>query len=231
MAVRIKLKPDDGFPFYFSVMPEEITVKSAAKYQSFDIIKEGSIEVPNGMQADGISWSGEFFGRAKRGESTVYGYEWREPSDCIDILCGWMEKGEKLRLIVSKTWIDMDVTVASFTHTAYGAFGNVKYEVAFKKVRPLKIYTTKEAGTGEKKKTKKRQSIKADKKKASGSSCTVKSGDTLWKIAASETGDGAGWRKIYEKNKSTIETAAKKHGRKNSDGGHWIYPGTKLVIP
>ena len=27
------------------------------------------------------------------------------------------------------------------------------------------------------------------------------------------------------------EAAAKKHGRRNSDNGHWIYPGTVLTLP
>ena len=37
--------------------------------------------------------------------------------------------------------------------------------------------------------------------------------------------------KLYEKNKTVIEKAAKKHGKKSSDHGHWIWPGTKLTIP
>ena len=39
------------------------------------------------------------------------------------------------------------------------------------------------------------------------------------------------WRNIYNANKKVIEAAAKKHGRRNSDNGHWIYPGTVLTLP
>lgn len=31
--------------------------------------------------------------------------------------------------------------------------------------------------------------------------------------------------------KDTIEAAAKKHGKKSSDSGKWIYPGASLIIP
>lgn len=55
---------------------------------------------------------------------------------------------------------------------------------------------------------------------------TVKSGDTLWKIAG-----GVRWPVVYAANRSVIEAAAKAHGRASSGGGHWIYPGTVLVIP
>ena len=211
-------------------------MKSAAKYQKFDVIKDGAIKVPNGMEVDEISWNGEFFGKPKRKESIVNSDIWKKPSDCIDILQRWMEKGTVLTLIVSKTWINLDVTIASFETTAYGAFGNVKYSVSFVKDRPLEVLTTKEAKIGKTKKTKKRQKKKkAVKTKSSGNaipaSYTVKSGDTLWGIAASKLGSGLSWKKIYDKNKTVIEAAAKAHGRSNSDCGHWIYPGTTLVIP
>jgi nucleoid-associated protein YgaU len=50
-------------------------------------------------------------------------------------------------------------------------------------------------------------------------SYTVKSGDTLSKIAQREYGDASDWRKIYEANKDTI---------KNPD---LIYPGQTFIIP
>lgn len=54
---------------------------------------------------------------------------------------------------------------------------------------------------------------------------TVRSGDTLWAIAG-----GLKWPALYARNASVIEAAARAHGRSNSAGGHWIYPGTVLVL-
>lgn len=60
----------------------------------------------------------------------------------------------------------------------------------------------------------------------------VKKGDCLWTIAKKHYGNGAKWNKIYDANKTIIEDTAKKHrGGKGSSNGHWIYPGTKLIIP
>lgn len=67
--------------------------------------------------------------------------------------------------------------------------------------------------------------------KKTTTSYTVKRGDTLWNIAKKYLGSGAKWKAIYNANKSTIEAAAKKMGRASSSNGHWIYPGTVLVIP
>lgn len=60
---------------------------------------------------------------------------------------------------------------------------------------------------------------------------TVKSGDCLWKISRKFYGTGTKWKTIYNANKSIIESTAKKYGKKSSSNGHWIYPGTKLIIP
>jgi nucleoid-associated protein YgaU len=48
---------------------------------------------------------------------------------------------------------------------------------------------------------------------------TVVAGDSLWKIAQHEYGNGSEWQKIYEANKDKI---------KNPDV---IHPGQTLVIP
>lgn len=70
-----------------------------------------------------------------------------------------------------------------------------------------------------------------DNRTKSSKAYTVKSGDCLWNIAKKYYGDGSKWKTIYNANKSTIESTAKKYGKSSSSNGHWIYPDTKLTIP
>lgn len=62
-------------------------------------------------------------------------------------------------------------------------------------------------------------------------SYTIQRGDTLWGIATKLLGSGSRWSAIYTANKATIEAAARAHGYSSSQTGHWIFPGTRLVIP
>ena len=69
-------------------------------------------------------------------------------------------------------------------------------------------------------------------KDTSQSNYKVKSGDCLWNIAKKFYGDGRRWVEIYNANKSIIEETANKYRNgKGSSNGHWIYPGTELIIP
>ena len=64
-----------------------------------------------------------------------------------------------------------------------------------------------------------------------GMEYTVKKGDNLWNLAKKYLGSGTKMKDIYAANKDTIEAEAKKHGKANSDNGHWIWPGMKINIP
>lgn len=60
---------------------------------------------------------------------------------------------------------------------------------------------------------------------------TVKPNDTLTKIAKTKMDNTAMWTEIYKLNSDTIESAAKKKGRKSSSNGFFLEPGIILKIP
>lgn len=222
--MQISLTTAEGNRFIFSLLPEKLNVKYAAKYQSFDIISEGSIDVPRGSDVAEISWECEFFGGSKRNLAGVDSVNWKEPDACVQTLRNWLDAGTELTLIVSGTWINIDVTIASFEATPHGGYGDVSYSVTFKKVRPLKIYTAKELKIGKKKKTKARTKKKSSSKKK----YVLKKGDTLNKVALKNK---ITWIDLYNGNRSVIESAARKHGFSDSNRGSRIFAGTKLTIP
>lgn len=224
--MKISLRSADGNKFVFALMPETIHAGYAAKCQSFDLISKGTVRVPKGKEVPEISWNGEFFGPSRKDLAGIDKVNWQNPNDCVRILRDWMNKKTELTLIISGTWINMEVRITSFKTELHGGFGDVSYSIVFEKVRELKICNTKESKISRKKKTKFRSKKKGREKDAG--TYTVKKGDTLIGIARSKN---TTWQKLYNKNKAVIEKTARKHGKANSDHGHWIWPGTKLVIP
>lgn len=217
--------------FTFPALPEKITRKIGTKYQSYDIIGKGTVKIPKGMEAETISWSGTFFGKSKKNEPICR--TWTKPATCVSILRKWMENGSVLHLLVSGTSVNCDVTISEFQASEVGAFGNIEYTITFVIHKGLKIYTTSEMQVAqlEKKTTPRPSAEESTSAEQSGKNYPVKSGDTLWTIAVSNYGNGTQYMKIYNANKSVIESTAKKHGYRSSDNGKWIFPGTVLKIP
>lgn len=216
--------------FVFPALPEQISGRNTARYQSFDVLSLGTIKVPKGMDIEEISWDGEFFGDSKRYEAIVRPDHYKSPMECVNILKDYMRNGTVLNLIVTDTFINLDVTISSFQVTTYGAWGNIKYSISFEQRRTLEIYDTTEMNIAAFVPTIPRSGGNDSANSGAGGNYTVKKGDTLWRIAKQHYGDPLKWPKIYDANAAVIESTAKKY-RSNSDHGHWIYPGTVLTIP
>lgn len=214
--------------FSFPSLPEEVQVSTGASYQTYNLLR-GQAAIPNGTDIKTVKWSGVFFGRKRRRSALVE--DWTAPEECVDFLETAMKDGDTLELIVEEAPVNLDVTIASFTYTAAGAFGDIAYTIELKEAKSLKVYTTSELNIKPLAKTVETRPEPAASQ-STGQSYTIVSGDNLWKIARKfYGGSGADWQKIYNANAAAIEEAAKQHGKASSDNGNWIYPGTVLAIP
>lgn len=156
------------------------------------------------------------------------------PMEYVRLLNSWMD--EPVTLIITGTHVNCAVIIESFAYNNPDAVEDVAYTISFKEyAKPT--YTkpkgkTKANGTGKANKKEGSKGNKTDRstKKAKTTKYAVKKGDTLQKISKKITGTSSNWKKIYTQNKKTIEAAAKKKGKKSSEQGYWIYPGTKLVV-
>lgn len=204
------------------LLPEEIECESGGITTiKYDIMNKGEVVVPTGTGLSSYSWSSEFPGKYRTDKSMQRG-TWKQPKHYHDILESWRKNGTPLKIMVTGYPINKDVILEDYSYKVAGAFGDLEYEVKFIEDRDITITSQKQA---------KAKTTKRSTKTKKTTTHTIKKGDTLWAISKKYLGAGSKWRTIYNANKAIIEKTAKKHGKKSSSNGHWIYPGTKLTIP
>lgn len=139
------------------------------------------------------------------------------PYTYINKLLSWKSSGKPVRLIITGTKINFQVTIETLKYGEQDGTGDVYYDLPLKEYRAVEIKKTK---LKEKKKTtKKKSKPKRPVAKPKTKTYTVKSGDCLWNIAKRFYGNGAQYTKIYNANRGKIKNP------------NLIYPGQVLTIP
>lgn len=221
MSVILK-RISTGEKFIFPSLPDNsVDVDGSVKYQTFDIINKGQIAHPTGPNVREYKWSGRFFGKSRNGTSLIQ--KWKSPLQCIKTLSTWRDSGTELNLIITGYGINDDVTISDFKPSPTGGYGDFEYSITLKAHSDLNIDTGK-GGSKSSRNAKPKKKVYTVPK-----NYTSRSG--ICKISKKYYGTTSKWQKIYNKNKKKIEAAAKKHKRKSSDKGKYLYKGTKLTIP
>lgn len=131
----------------------------------------------------------------------------------------WMDQKKVLQLQVTKTNINVRVTIRSFEwKESGGAVGDIDYTLELKEYKPITWKHSKKSNSSGK--TKDKVSKRPSKPKNNSTSYTVIKGDNLHKIAKKQLGSSSRWRDIYNLNKKVI-----------GKNPNLIYPGQKLVMP
>ena len=222
MQVDIYLREKNGNrEIRFPILPEKITYKSGeTEFVTYDIMNRGEVAVPTGVGLAKIGWEAEFPGEGRQDDKAIRG-TWQAPKHFHDTLEDWKAKGTTLNVIVTGYPFNFDVDIKAYEATPSGAFGDMPYTLELQEHREIVIKTEQV----------KSDSSESKRPTQETTTHTIKSGDTLWRIAEQLLGSGSKWTTIYNANKDIIESTAKKHGYKSSDNGHWIFPGVTLSIP
>jgi nucleoid-associated protein YgaU len=199
------------------VSPPNIRVANSHGYTDLNAAQLGEYTVIGKRQLSEFSFS-SFFPRDYDPSYCAY-TPLPAPWDCVKTIERWQRSGNPIRLTVTGTPINVAVTIRAFNYEPErgGSPGDIYYEIDLKEYvfvsyRTLAYKTDKTAIS----------SVTDSRPDTSAKSTnyTVVSGDSLWKIAAHQYGDGDKWRTIYNANKSVIGA-----------NPNLIRPGQRLVIP
>lgn len=217
----------------FPILPSSWKVNTGQNNTTENVHRKGEVNLLGEKTLETIEIS-SFFPSKEYPFCQYHGFN-TDPYFYVEKIKGWKEKKITPRLIITgKAKINMPVSIEGFDYGEEDASGDVAFTLNLKEYVVVK-YTEKKKNTNttdgkEVEKKDKDTNSKKPGKNVKTTTYTIKKGDTLWSIAKKKTGNSSNWKKIYKKNKTVIEKAAKKHGKKSSSNGKWIYPGTKLVI-
>jgi len=206
-----------GSQLHLPVNPQEVTIRREKQYETFNIINIGEVDFSTGEKAKEITFSSFF--PAEYDLSYCRYPDIPDPQEAMNQLTAWMVSKKSIRLLIAETGINVLVIVSAHVTTFKGGEpGDIYYDLTCRTWREVKVRTT----TGQQQSTTgavNTPRTRSDTKKVPVT-LIVKPGDSLWKIAKLQYGDGSKWKQIYENNASVI-----------GKDPNMIYPGQKIVLP
>ncbi len=205
--------------FMFPVNPDQISISDGRMFQEIPIINLGTTLLAGPMTPQGLQFESFF---PKIYDASYCNYLLIEnPINSWNRIVRWMGRNVNnvqlpatpLRVTVTGSKFSQIMVVTDFSRDQFGGEpGDIFYRITLKQWRRQVIRIEAEDDTS-------KETKRTDVPK-SGTTYTVKKGDTLWAIAKRFYGDGSKWPTIYNANKAVI-------------GGNpnLIRPGQVLVIP
>ena len=199
-----------GTKFQLPVLPSNYSVSGEQRNTTVNVITVGDINLlgKSGLRELPLS---SFFPAQDYNFSNNANR--KDPIAYVELIEKWKTSGEPIRVVITGT-LNMECSIESFVWGERDATGDIYYDLLLKEYRkPKTVAVTKEATSTAS------NSSRSTKPASTGQSYTVKSGDSLWKIAKQMYGDGSQYTKIYEANKDKIKNP------------NLIYAGQNLIIP
>lgn len=174
-----------GVKKQFPMLPNEIKTSAAGRFQEYDIMSLGEVQIPLGDKLTRFSWEGILPGKARQDEPYVQ--QWIDPMEMQSFWSIIRNSNHKAKLMVTDSPINHAVYLVEYTSVMSGAMGDYSYQIEFIVARNLIVEI--EGKEGKKTETAaKKATDRPDTKK--DNTYVVKAGDTLYRIAQQKLGDG-----------------------------------------
>lgn len=218
----------------YPIAPGKITVSHSNKNKTYELLNGGEFNIPKTPKL--AEYSFELLLPMAQYPFAVYEDGFKSAYYYLDLLEKLKLEKKVFEYILTKSTpkgelisdLNIKVTLEDFKVIDDVKDGfDVRVSVKLKQYNYVSTKVVKVNEEGTTKTETKRDTSSAP---SGGGNYVIQSGDTLEKIAKKFYDDYSKSKQIYETNKTVIENAAKKHGKSSSSNGHWIYPGTKLVI-
>lgn len=205
------IKQDNNGELQLPVKPTDFTVAVAHRNTLVNVIQLGDINLMGKTGLREISLSSFF--PAKDYNFSI-NTDRQDPIDCVNQIEEWRTSGDPVRVIITEL-LNMEATIESFVWGEQDATGDIYYTVSLKEYKKIKTKTATVTIATVTPTTRTTQSEDTN----SGTTYTVVSGDSLWKISKQFYGNGSKYMTIYNANTDKISNP------------NLIYVGQVLTIP
>lgn len=203
IAVEITIKDNEtGKSLTIPVLPTtgEIAYDDGdQKPITVDILDLGSVDIPAGVELDGIGWESLFPARHDPSYCAVGPALLKKPLDYRNQFSTWKDNGTSVQVIIAAFGVNKTMYLQSFKPKLRGAEGDIYYSVYFKELKKLTPNKVRSDGTVATGKTAANRPAPTATPKAD--TYTVVAGDTLTIIGKKVPKP---WREIYDDNVAVI---------------------------
>ena len=95
--------------------PEEVKAQTESNFRTWNIIEKGQVSLPKGERLTQISWQGILPGANILVHNFVKLAAWEKPKEIVKTLTEWRESGDKIKVLITQTPINMSVYIKSFS--------------------------------------------------------------------------------------------------------------------
>ena len=176
--------------------PEEVKARTESSFRTWNIIEKGQASLPKGERLTQLNWSGIFPGANILIHNFVLQSAWQSPTELVNTIKRWREAGDKVKVLVTQTPINIDCYIKSFDYEASGGQGSIKYEIELIAAKEMKVMTVEEADAARAQREQEQAQQLQQRAKQNRTGETVHNIDNAWNLAQALTGNGGDWERV-----------------------------------
>lgn len=185
----------NGESLQLCMTPEEVKAQTETNFRTWNIIEKGEVKLPKGERLTQLSWSGLFPGANVLVHNFVSQSAWQSPQELVRTISRWREAGDKIKVLVTQTPINLDCYIKSFDYEMSGGQGNIKYEIDLIAAKEMKVMTVEEADAARQQREQEQAQQLQERAKMNRTGETVQNIDNAWNLAQALTGNGD-WERV-----------------------------------
>ena len=176
--------------------PEQIKARTESNFRTWNIIEKGQVSLPKGERLTQISWQGIFPGANILIHNFVLQSAWQAPREIVTAINRWREAGDKVKVLVTQTPINIDTYIKSFDYEMSGGQGDIKYEIDLIAAKEMKVMTVEEADAARAQREQEQAQQLQSRAKMNRAGETVQNIGNAWELTQVLRGNGGDWQEV-----------------------------------